>query len=50
MNDAVVTDDGPLAAKRAEPREQLQGDLGHAGSVFSVSGSAIKRTTVGVKA
>jgi len=46
-----VTDDGPLAAKRAQPREQFQGDLGHPGSVlFSVSGSAIKRITAGVKA
>jgi hypothetical protein len=46
-----VTDDGPFAAKRAEPREQPQGDLGHPGSVLSSgSGSAIKRITVGVKA
>jgi hypothetical protein len=46
-----VTDDGPLAAKRAKPRKQPQGDLGHPGSVlFSVSGSAIKRITAGVKA
>ena len=46
-----VPDDGPLAAKRAEPREQVQGDLGHPGSVLSSgSGSAIKRITAGVKA
>jgi hypothetical protein len=45
-----VTDDGPLAAKRAEPREQLQRDLGHPGSVSSVSSSATKRITAGVKA
>jgi hypothetical protein len=45
-----VTDDGPFAAKRAEPREQPQRDLGHPGSVFSVSGSAMKRTTDCVKA
>jgi hypothetical protein len=42
-----VTDDGPLAANRAEPREQFQRDLGHPGSVlFSGSGSAM----AGVKA
>ena len=41
-----VTDDGPLAANRAQPREQFQRDLGHPGSVLSsVSGSAIKRIT-----
>ena len=41
-----MTDDGPLAAKRAEPREQFQRDLGHPGSVLlPVSGSATKRTT-----
>ena len=46
-----VTDDGPLAANRAQPGEQLQRDLGHPGSVlFSGSGSAIKRITAGVKA
>ena len=46
-----VTDDGPLAANRAEPGEQFQRDLGHPGSVlFSGSGSAIKRITAGVKA
>jgi hypothetical protein len=46
-----VTDDGPLAANRAQPREQFQRDLGHPGSVlFSGSGSAIKRITAGVKA
>ncbi len=42
----AVTDDRPLAANRAQPRQQLQRDLGHPGSVFSSdSGSAIKRTT-----
>ena len=46
-----VTDDGPLAANRAQPGEQFQRDLGHPGSVlFSGSGSAIKRITAGVKA
>ncbi len=46
-----VTNDRALAAKRAPPREQLQRDLYHPGSVlFSASGSAIKRTTAGVKA
>jgi hypothetical protein len=46
-----VTDDGPPAAKRAEPREQLQRDLGHPGSVlFSVSGSAMKRSKADMKA
>jgi hypothetical protein len=46
-----VTDDGQLAAKRTEPREQFQRDLGHPGSVLlSVSGSATKRTTAAVKA
>jgi hypothetical protein len=46
-----VTDDRPVAAKRAKAREQIQRDLGHPGSVlFSGSGSAIKRTTAGVKA
>jgi len=45
-----VTDDGPLAANRAQPGEQFQRDLGHPGSVlFSGSGSAIKRITAGVK-
>jgi hypothetical protein len=46
----TVADDGPLTAKRAESREQPQRDLGHPGSAFSVSGSAIKRTMEGVKA
>jgi hypothetical protein len=42
-----VTDDRPVAAKRAQPREKLQRDLGHPGSVlFSVSGGATKRTTL----
>jgi hypothetical protein len=46
-----VTDDGTLAANRAQPGEQFQRDLGHPGSVlFSGSGSAIKRITAGVKA
>jgi hypothetical protein len=46
-----VTDDGPLAANRAQPGKQFQRDLGHPGSVlFSGSGSAIKRITAGVKA
>jgi hypothetical protein len=46
-----VTDDGQLAAERAESRESLQGNLGHPGSVWSsVSDSAIKRTTAGAKA
>src|ERR1700724_1630748 len=46
-----VTEDGPLAANRAQPGEQFQRDLGHPGSVlFSGSGSAIKRITAGVKA
>jgi hypothetical protein len=46
-----VTDDGPIAAKRAAPGEQLQRDLGHPGSVlFSLSGSAMKRSKAGVKA
>jgi hypothetical protein len=45
-----VADDGPPAANRAAPREHPQRDIGHPGSVFSVSGSAIKRTTVGLKA
>jgi len=46
-----VTNDGPLAANRAEPGEPIQRDLGHPGSVlFSGSGSAIKRITAGVKA
>jgi len=41
-----VTDDCPLVAKRAQPRQQLERDLGHPGSVlFSDSGSATKRTT-----
>jgi hypothetical protein len=45
-----VTDDGPLAANRAQPGEQFQRDLGHPGSVlFSGSGSAITRITAGVK-
>jgi hypothetical protein len=38
-----VTDDGPLAAKRAESRELPQRNLGHPESVWSSgSGSAIK--------
>ena len=46
-----VTDDGQLAANRAQPGEQCQRDLGHPGSVlFSGSGSAIKRITADVKA
>jgi len=46
-----MADNGPLAANWAEPREQLQRDLRYPGSVLSsVSGSAMKRTTAGVKA
>jgi hypothetical protein len=46
-----VTDDGPLAAKRAESRELPQRNLGHPESVWSSgSGSALKRTTAGAKA
>jgi hypothetical protein len=46
-----VADDRVFAAKRAQAREKLQCDLGHPGSVlFSVSGSAIKIITAGVKA
>ena len=46
-----VTDDRPIAAQRASPRQQRKRDLGHPGSVLSsVSGSAIKRITAGVKA
>jgi len=41
-----VADDGPLAAYRTQPRQQFQRDLGYPGSLlFSVSGSAMKRTT-----
>ena len=41
----AVTDDGPLATKRAQPREQLQRDLDHPGSALFSDGSAMKRTT-----
>jgi len=44
-----MTDDGPLAANWTDPREQPQRELGHPGSIFSVSGSATKRITVGVQ-
>jgi len=46
-----VTNDGLPTAKRTGPGEKFDRDLGHPGSVlFSVSGSAIKRITAGVKA
>jgi hypothetical protein len=46
-----MADDRLVAANRAQPREKVQRDLGHPGSVlFSVSGSAIKIITAGVKA
>jgi hypothetical protein len=46
-----VTDDSPLAAKRAESRDLRQRNLGYPESIWSSdSGSAIKRTTAGVKA
>jgi hypothetical protein len=39
-----VTDDGPVAAERAHPRQPRERDLGHPGAVLSsASGSAIKR-------
>jgi len=44
-----VADDRVVAAERAEPRQQTQGN--YPGSMLSlVSGSAIKRITAGVKA
>ena len=46
-----VADNRPLAAKRAQSREQFQRDLGHPGSVLlSGSGSATKRIKACVKA
>jgi hypothetical protein len=46
-----VTDDSPVAAKRAHSGQQRERDLAHPGSIlFSGSGSAIKRITAGVKA
>jgi hypothetical protein len=46
-----VTDNGPLAAKGTEPREQFQRDLSYPGSILSsvsgramMSGSAMKRS------
>jgi hypothetical protein len=39
-----VTDDRPIAAQRASPRQQRKRDLGHPGAILSsASGSAIKR-------
>jgi hypothetical protein len=39
-----VTDDRPIAAQWASPRQQRKRDLGHPGAVLSsASGSAIKR-------
>ena len=46
-----MTDDGPLAAKWIEPREQFQRDLSHPGSIVSsVSGRAMKRSKPDMKA
>ncbi|PYT32837.1 MAG: hypothetical protein DMG57_00470 [Acidobacteria bacterium] len=47
----AMADDGLVATQRTPPREQLQGERRHPGSVLSsASGSAIKRITAGVKA
>ena len=47
----AMADDGIVATQRTPPREQLQRERRHPGSVLSsVSGSAIKRITAGVKA
>jgi hypothetical protein len=44
-----MTDDRVIVAERTFPRQEVQGD--HPGSILSfTSGSAIKRTTAGVKA
>ena len=49
-----VTNDGPVAAKRAHSGKQRERDLAHRAHpesiLFSGSGSAIKRITAGVKA
>jgi len=46
-----VTKDGLVSAKWTPPRQPIQRDQGHPGSVLSsVSGSAIKRIKAGVKA
>jgi hypothetical protein len=47
----AMADDGLVATQRTPPREQLQRERLHPGSVLSsASGSAIKRITAGVKA
>jgi hypothetical protein len=47
----AVADDGPVSTQRTPPRQQLQRERGHPGSILSsASGSAIKRITAGVKA
>jgi hypothetical protein len=46
----AVADDGKVAAHRTPARQQLQREDGHPGStLFSFSGSAIKRIKAGVK-
>src|SRR4051794_9370818 len=46
-----MADNGIVATQRTPPREQLQPERRHPGSVLSsVSGSAIKRITAGVRA
>ena len=46
-----VTNDGPVAAKRAHSGKQRERELAHPGSIlFSGSGNAIIRITAGVKA
>jgi hypothetical protein len=47
----AMAHDGLIAANRAPPRQQLQGQRRYPGSgLFSSSGSAIKRIKAGVKA
>jgi hypothetical protein len=47
----AMADDAIVATQRTSPREQLQREGYHPGSVLSsASGSAIKRITAGVKA
>ena len=47
----AVADDGIVTTQGTPPREQLQRERRHPGSVLSsASGSAIERITVGVKA